>query len=92
VSQRVGSWTFVITQTSILCVWLVLNSVLGSSAWDPQPFVLLNLCLSAQAAFTAPVRYLAGNWGLHITRDRNVKFSSWHFYFLHGICPFDCHT
>ncbi len=55
-SQRVGSWTFVITQTSILCVWLVLNSVLGNSAWDPQPFVLLNLCLSAQAAFTAPVR------------------------------------
>jgi uncharacterized membrane protein len=58
VSQRVGSWTFVISQTTILCIWLVLNSVLKSAAWDQYPFILLNLCLSAQAAFTAPVRCL----------------------------------
>jgi uncharacterized membrane protein len=52
-----GSWGFVIGQTLFLIAWIVLNSTLNpDQQWDSYPFILLNLCLSAQAAFTAPVR------------------------------------
>ncbi|MDQ6699352.1 MAG: DUF1003 domain-containing protein [Acidobacteriota bacterium] len=50
-----GSWAFIISFAVILVVYTGVNSVLGRSAWDPYPFILLNLFLSMLAAVQAPV-------------------------------------
>ena len=51
-----GSWTFIIICTSLLGGWIVLNHTMGDhSAFDPYPFILLNLILSCIAAFQAPI-------------------------------------
>jgi uncharacterized membrane protein len=57
----VGSWTFIIIQSLLLVLWIVLNLVAWFSAWDPYPFILLNLVLSFQAAFTAPIIMMSQN-------------------------------
>ena len=62
-----GSWTFLIIQTFFVILWI------GGNAWllfhfDPFPFILLNLALSTQAAYAAPLILLAGNRSS--TRDR----------------------
>ena len=50
-----GSWTFIITFVSLLLIYAAINVVLGRRAWDPYPFILLNLMLSMLAALQAPV-------------------------------------
>jgi CRP/FNR family cyclic AMP-dependent transcriptional regulator len=50
-----GSWTFIITCLSGLMIYAAINVVLGRRAWDPYPFILLNLMLSMLAALQAPV-------------------------------------
>lgn len=50
-----GSWTFIIAFLSVLIVYSGINVGLGQSAWDPYPFILLNLFLSMLAALQAPV-------------------------------------
>ena len=50
-----GSWTFIITFLSGLGIYAAINVVLGRRAWDPYPFILLNLMLSMLAALQAPV-------------------------------------
>lgn len=50
-----GSWTFVITQTIILTIWMGLNITAFVQHWDPYPFICLNLALSMQAAYAAPL-------------------------------------
>ncbi len=55
VAGAMGSWRFIIIQIVILFVWIVLNSVAWIKGWDPYPFILMNLVLSTQAAFTAPI-------------------------------------
>ena len=49
-----GSWRFIIIQSAILFVWIVLNVTAFIQKWDPYPFILLNLALSFQAAYAAP--------------------------------------
>jgi uncharacterized membrane protein len=65
VVKGIGTWTFLIIQFAIICVWVVGNVVLlrhvGTKAFDPYPFILLNLMLSIQAAVTGPLLLLAGN-------------------------------
>jgi CRP/FNR family cyclic AMP-dependent transcriptional regulator len=56
-----GSWAFIITFFSVLVVYTVANIVLGRSAWDPYPFILLNLFLSMLAAVQAPVIMMSQN-------------------------------
>ena len=58
-----GSWTFIISFMSILVAWIILNAVfLGSkTAFDPYPFILLNLILSCVAALQAPVIMMSQN-------------------------------
>jgi len=48
-----GSWKFVLSLLSVLLSWMILNSLLGrdGNAWDPYPFIALNLMLSMIAAF-----------------------------------------
>jgi uncharacterized membrane protein len=50
-----GSWTFIITFIAGLLVYSAINVVLKGRAWDPYPFILLNLILSMLAALQAPV-------------------------------------
>lgn len=61
IASVVGSWTFILIQTLLLFGWLVLNTVAWIQHWDPYPFILLNLALSFQAAFTAPILMMAQN-------------------------------
>jgi len=63
-----GSWTFIITFLMILVVYSTVNVVLGRSAWDPYPFILLNLFLSMLAALQAPVIMMSQN--RQDTKDR----------------------
>ncbi len=56
-----GSWTFIITFGVVLVVYTLANIVLGAKAWDPYPFILLNLFLSMLAAIQAPVIMMSQN-------------------------------
>jgi CRP/FNR family transcriptional regulator, cyclic AMP receptor protein len=56
-----GSWTFIITFLIILVVYSSINVVLGHRAWDPYPFILLNLFLSMLAAIQAPIIMMSQN-------------------------------
>jgi uncharacterized membrane protein len=56
-----GSWTFIISFIVILIVYTAINVLLGKSAWDAYPFILLNLFLSMLAAFQAPIIMMSQN-------------------------------
>jgi uncharacterized membrane protein len=56
-----GSWTFMIVQSIILAAWIALNVVAWVRHWDPYPFILLNLALSFQAAYAAPIIMMSQN-------------------------------
>ena len=56
-----GSWAFIITFAAILITYTVVNVALGGRAWDPYPFILLNLFLSMLAAIQAPVIMMSQN-------------------------------
>ncbi len=60
-SAGIGSWRFLIIQTFLVMIWVVLNFIGFLRHWDPFPFILLNLLFSVQAAYTGPVLLLAGN-------------------------------
>ena len=61
VAKVVGSWRFIITQSLLLAVWAALNVTAWAQHWDPYPFILMNLLLSLQAAYTAPVIMMSQN-------------------------------
>jgi uncharacterized membrane protein len=70
VAEAIGSWPFIIVQSALLFGWIVLNVWLvvylrmhpgAWRAWDPYPFILLNLVLSFQAAYTGPVVMMSQN-------------------------------
>jgi uncharacterized membrane protein len=63
-----GSWTFISIFGIVLVVYSLINIVLGKKAWDPYPFILLNLFLSMLAAIQAPVIMMSQN--RQNTRDR----------------------
>lgn len=56
-----GSWSFIITFGVVLVTYTTLNLGLGKKAWDPYPFILLNLFLSMLAAIQAPVIMMSQN-------------------------------
>lgn len=62
VATGMGSWRFIIIQTSILVLWAILNSVgFWVWKWDQYPFIAMNLLLSCQAAYAAPVIMMSQN-------------------------------
>jgi len=61
VADTIGSWRFIITQSIILIVWIILNVTAWINRWDPYPFILLNLMLSFQAAYAGPVIMMSQN-------------------------------
>jgi uncharacterized membrane protein len=61
VAEVMGSWKFIIIQSTILAFWVVLNVTAYIYHWDPYPFILLNLALSFQAAYAAPIIMMSQN-------------------------------
>jgi uncharacterized membrane protein len=62
VAANMGSWRFIIIQSFILATWIVINTIqLFWKAFDPYPYILLNLALSFQAAFAAPFIMISQN-------------------------------
>lgn len=71
VAATVGSWPFIIIQSVILLVWMVLNIVAWIHHWDPYPFILLNLALSFQAAYASPIIMMSQNRAAKLADRRN---------------------
>ena len=67
-ARSMGSWRFIIVQATVLLAWIAANSIAWLRDWDPYPFILLNLVLSFQAAFAAPVIMMSQN--RQAARDR----------------------
>jgi uncharacterized membrane protein len=68
VAATMGSWNFIIIQSILLAIWIVLNVTAFIQKWDPYPFILLNLALSFQAAYAAPFIMMAQNRQQEIDR------------------------
>ena len=61
VANGMGSWRFIIIQSIIVAIWMMLNIVAFIYHWDPYPYILLNLLFSTQAAYAAPIIMMAQN-------------------------------
>lgn len=83
VASTVGGWPFIIIQSCLLVVWMTANIYLfehyKERAFDPYPFILLNLVLSFQAAYTGPIVMMSQN--RQNEKDR-----------LAAQCDFECNT
>ena len=61
IAKFAGSWAFIFSFTGVLVLWMVINAVLAARAFDPYPFILLNLVLSCVAAIQAPLIMMSQN-------------------------------
>ena len=61
IARFAGSWAFIFAFTGVLILWMVVNTILASNAFDPYPFILLNLVLSCVAAIQAPLIMMSQN-------------------------------
>jgi uncharacterized membrane protein len=61
VANGMGSWAFIIWQSIIVILWMLLNVVGFIQHWDVYPFILLNLIFSTQAAYAAPIIMMSQN-------------------------------
>jgi uncharacterized membrane protein len=61
VANGMGSWRFIIWQTVLVAIWMMLNLIGLIQHWDPYPFILLNLLFSTQAAYAAPIIMMSQN-------------------------------
>ena len=61
IAKFAGSWAFIFSFTGVLILWMVVNSALAAKAFDPYPFILLNLVLSCVAAIQAPLIMMSQN-------------------------------
>jgi len=68
VTATVGSWKFILIQSSLLALWIVLNVIGWIKHWDEYPFILLNLALSFQAAYATPFILMSQNRQSEIDR------------------------
>ena len=83
-----GSWSFILSFWLVLVVYMAVNVFLGKGAWDPYPFILLNLFLSMLAAMQAPVDHdepesaghkdrLRGEMDFDVNRRAETEFRIW---------------
>ena len=61
IAKFAGSWAFIFAFTGVLILWMVINTLLAVKAFDPFPFILLNLVLSCVAAIQAPLIMMSQN-------------------------------
>ncbi|MDD5652480.1 MAG: DUF1003 domain-containing protein, partial [Candidatus Moranbacteria bacterium] len=82
ITEIIGSWKFIIIQSILLFLWVAVNIVAWMSHWDPYPFILLNLALSFQAAYAAPIIMMSQNrvadrdrkkWEQDLATDRRAE-------------------
>jgi len=77
IARFLGTGRFLAGQTIFVVGWIALNSIAVLNAWDPYPYILLNLAFSTQAAYAAPLILLAQNRQddrdrASVERDREV--------------------
>jgi len=77
-ARFLGTGRYLVAQTLLVIVWIILNLAAASLRWDPYPFILLNLAFSTQAAYAAPLILLAQNRQAdrdkeEVERDREVN-------------------
>ncbi len=70
IAKFAGSWAFIFSFTGVLVLWMIINTVLSAKAFDPYPFILLNLVLSCVAAIQAPLIMMSQNRQEEIDRRR----------------------
>ncbi|MDD3160293.1 MAG: DUF1003 domain-containing protein [Candidatus ainarchaeum sp.] len=71
ITKWAGSWTFIILFFVFLISWMIINTiVIFYGAWDPYPFILLNLILSCVAAIQAPIILMSQNRMSEMDRQR----------------------
>ena len=78
IARFLGTARYLVFQTVVVIVWIVLNVVAAGFRWDPYPFILLTLVLSLQASYAAPLILLAQNRQaerdrVQTERDREVS-------------------
>ena len=61
IAKFAGSWAFIFSFAGVLIIWMVINTILAAKAFDPYPFVLLNLVLSCVAVIQAPLIMMSQN-------------------------------
>ena len=61
IAKFAGSWAFIFSFTGVLVLWMIVNTLLSAKAFDPYPFILLNLVLSCVAAIQAPLIMMSQN-------------------------------
>ena len=61
IAKFAGSWAFIFSFAGVLILWMVVNAILATKAFDPYPFILLNLVLSCVAAIQAPLIMMSQN-------------------------------
>ncbi len=61
IAKFAGSWAFIFSFTGVLILWMAVNALLAARAFDPYPFILLNLVLSCVAAIQAPLIMMSQN-------------------------------
>ena len=61
IAKFAGSWAFIFLFTGVLILWMAVNALLAAGAFDPYPFILLNLVLSCVAAIQAPLIMMSQN-------------------------------
>ena len=61
IAKFAGSWAFIFSFAGVLILWMVVNAILATRAFDPYPFILLNLVLSCVAAIQAPLILMSQN-------------------------------
>ena len=72
IASFVGSWTFIILQSVVLIGWMIINMD-NLVTFDPYPFILMNLFLSAQAAYATPMILMSGNRQAEKDREHMKK-------------------
>ncbi len=69
----IGSWKFILIQSVVLVLWIIVNVVAWINHWDPYPFILLNLALSFQAAYAAPIILMSQNRAAEKDREKALQ-------------------
>jgi len=80
-ARFLGTGRYLAAQTMFVVLWIILNGIAFTNAWDPYPFILLNLAFSTQAAYAAPLILLAQNRQAdrdraEVERDREINARS----------------
>jgi uncharacterized membrane protein len=84
-----GTPRFIIGQTALVVLWIAANAAAFSFAWDPYPFILLNLAFSTQAAYAAPLILLAQTRQAERDRIRDVAIQEHHDADIQRECAFE---